>query len=220
MELEIDTSWKIILKDEFAKDYFKNLIETIKKSYEANICYPAYKDIFKAFTLSDFNKTRVVILGQDPYHGEKQAQGLSFSVPENQKLPPSLRNIYKELKDDLGIDKGLNGDLQDWAKQGVLLLNSSLTVEASRPGSHQGMGWEEFTDNVIKNISDKKENVVFILWGKYAEAKKDLIDNKKHLIITSPHPSPFSAHRGFFGSKPFSKTNEYFKSKNKTPIKW
>jgi uracil-DNA glycosylase len=183
--------------------------------------YPKGADIFNAFNKTPFDKLEVVILGQDPYHGESQAHGLSFSVQKGVTIPPSLRNIYKELQTDIpGFKIPDHGNLTEWAKQGVLLLNASLTVQAGIPGSHQKKGWEEFTDNVIKTISDKKQGVVFILWGAFAQAKAELIDTTKHHIIKSPHPSPFSADRGFFGSKPFSKTNEILKKGGKTPIDW
>jgi uracil-DNA glycosylase len=217
---KLDGNWQNILKEELKRPYFDSLVRIINNKYQISTVYPDYNSIFKAFSLSAFKDVKVVILGQDPYHGEGQAEGLSFSVPEGKKLPPSLRNIYKELKDDLGIDRGQNGNLEDWAKAGVLLLNATLTVEAGKAGSHQGLGWEEFTDSVIKTISDQKENVVFILWGKYAEAKTILINTDKHLVIASAHPSPFSAHRGFFGSRPFSKTNHHLKKTNQKPINW
>jgi len=182
--------------------------------------YPPKEQIFRALKLTPFENIKVVILGQDPYHGEGQANGLAFSVNKGIKVPPSLRNIYKELESDLNIKSPLHGDLTSWAKQGVLLLNSVLTVEKDNPGSHKNIGWEEYTDSLIKEISDKKKNIVFILWGKYAESKKSLIDEKKHFIISSPHPSPFSARKGFFGSKPFSRTNSYLKIKGKKEIDW
>jgi uracil-DNA glycosylase len=217
---KLDENWQNVLKEELKKPYFDNLMRIINNKYLTSTIYPDYNSIFKAFSLSAFKDVKVVILGQDPYHGEGQAEGLSFSVPEGKKLPPSLRNIYKELKDDLGVDRGQNGNLKDWAKAGVLLLNATLTVEAGKAGSHQNLGWEEFTDTVIKTISDQKENVVFILWGKYAEAKTTLINTDKHLVIASAHPSPFSAHRGFFKSRPFSQTNHYLKKTNQQPINW
>lgn len=182
--------------------------------------YPPKELIFRALELTPFENIKVVILGQDPYHGEGEANGLAFSVNKGVKLPPSLRNIYEELKSDMGIKIPNHGDLTSWAKQGVLLLNSVLTVEKDKPASHRNIGWEEYTDSIIKKISDKKENIVFILWGKYAQSKKDFIDERKHLVISSPHPSPFSANKGFFGSKPFSKTNTYLKSKGKKEIDW
>lgn len=182
--------------------------------------YPPKELIFRALELTPFENIKVVILGQDPYHGEGEANGLAFSVNKGVKLPPSLRNIYEELKSDMGIKIPNHGDLTSWAKQGVLLLNSVLTVEKDKPASHRNIGWEEYTDSIIKKISDKKENIVFILWGKYAQSKKDFIDERKYLVISSPHPSPFSANKGFFGSKPFSKTNTYLKSKGKKEIDW
>ncbi len=182
--------------------------------------YPPKELIFRALELTPFENIKVVILGQDPYHGEGEANGLAFSVNKGVKLPPSLRNIYEELKSDMGIKIPNHGDLTSWAKQGVLLLNSVLTVEKDKPASHRNIGWEEYTDSIIKKISDKKENIVFILWGKYAQSKKAFIDERKHLVISSPHPSPFSANKGFFGSKPFSKTNTYLKSKGKKEIDW
>ncbi len=217
MDVRIEESWKEVLKDEFEKPYFKELTEFVKQEYETGAVYPHPKNIFNAFTLTPFNEVRVVILGQDPYHGVGQAHGLSFSVVEGVRNPPSLQNIYKELERDLGkpVDAS-SGDLTRWAKQGVLLLNATLTVRANTPGSHQGKGWEQFTDAAIKALSDKREHLVFILWGNYAKAKGAHIDRTKHLVIESPHPSPFSAHSGFFGSKPFSKTNEYLTH----PIQW
>lgn len=182
--------------------------------------YPPKELIFRALELTPFENIKVVILGQDPYHGEGEANGLAFSVNKGVELPPSLRNIYEELKSDMGIKIPNHGDLTSWAKQGVLLLNSVLTVEKDKPASHRNIGWEEYTDSIIKKISDKKENIVFILWGKYAQSKKAFIDERKHLVISSPHPSPFSANKGFFGSKPFSKTNTYLKSKGKKEIDW
>jgi uracil-DNA glycosylase len=182
--------------------------------------YPPTRDIFKALELTPFDKVKAVILGQDPYHNENQANGLAFSVYRGIKIPPSLRNIYKELNNDLGLPIPKHGDLSKWALQGVLLLNSILTVEPHKPASHRGIGWEEYTDEIIKEINDKKENVVFILWGNYAQAKGKHIDKSKHLIIKSPHPSPFSARNGFFGSKPFSKCNTYLKQNDIEEIDW
>lgn len=210
MDVRIEESWKEVLKDEFEQPYFKELTEFVKQEYETETVFPHPKNIFNAFELTPFNDVRIVILGQDPYHGQGQAHGLSFSVVEGVRNPPSLQNIYKELESDVGIPiAAKNGDLTRWAKQGVLLLNATLTVRANTPGSHQGKGWEQFTDAAIKALSDKREHLVFILWGNYAKAKGAHIDRSKHLVIESPHPSPFSAHSGFFGSKPFSKTNEY-----------
>lgn len=220
MKLNEASDWNSFLKEESEKEYFENLTQFVETEYSTKICFPAKKNIFRALELCSFSSTKVVMLGQDPYHGDGQAQGLSFSVPDGVKFPPSLRNIFKELSSDLGIQIPFQGNLSSWAEQGVLLLNATLTVRKSSPGSHQKKGWEIFTDNLIKSISEKKEQVVFILWGKFAEQKSDLIDSKKHLIISSSHPSPFSAHRGFFGSKPFSKTNAYLRKKRKEEIDW
>lgn len=220
MNVKIESSWQEALKDEFTKPYFKNLTKKIKDAYLQEVIYPHPKNIFNAFAFCPFGQVKVVILGQDPYHGTGQAHGLSFSVPDGIKIPPSLQNIYKELKSDIGKEIPPSGNLEHWAKQGVLLLNATLTVRAGVAGSHQGLGWETFTDTIIKTISDQKEHIVFILWGKYAEAKTNLIDKEKHLIITSPHPSPFSAYTGFFGSKPFSKTNEYLEKHGLEKIEW
>lgn len=215
-----NTSWYKALAPELKKPYFQKLTSFVEDAYQKETVFPVSENIFKAFSLCAYDDVKVVILGQDPYHGAHQAVGLSFSVPEGERLPPSLRNIYKELKSDIGQDRGTNGNLEDWAKEGVLLLNATLTVSEGKPGSHQGQGWETFSDAIIKHLSNQKENLVFILWGKYAEAKVGLIDKNKHLIITSPHPSPLSAHRGFFGSKPFSQTNDYLKQKGLKPIAW
>ena len=210
-------TWYDFLKEELESDEFKALIRNVKNEYNNKIIYPKYKDIFKAFKLCNIDDVKVVIIGQDPYHGENEATGLAFSVKDNIKTPPSLRNIFIELNDDLKINK-TNNSLDNWAKQGVFLINSVLTVEKDKPGSHKFLNWERFTDYVIKVISDKKENIVFILLGNYARSKKPLIDEKKHLIIETTHPSPFSVHRGFFGSKIFSRTNNYLKEKNKNTI--
>lgn len=220
MDVNIEESWKDVLKDEFEKEYFKELVNFVKQEYSSKEIFPKGKDIFRAFNLCPFNNVKVVIIGQDPYHGEKQANGLAFSVSRGVLNPPSLKNIFKELKSDLGIDIPNTGELESWAKQGVLLLNATLTVEAHKPGSHQHKGWEEFTDAVVKKLSEKKNNLVFILWGKYAQEKGKDIDSSKHFVIQSPHPSPFSADRGFFGSKPFSRTNEYLKEKGLEEINW
>ncbi|MBP9836655.1 MAG: uracil-DNA glycosylase [Candidatus Pacebacteria bacterium] len=220
MDLKIEPSWQEALQEEFNKSYFKNLTGVIKQAYLQEVIYPHPKNIFNAFTFCPFNQVKVVILGQDPYHGEGQAHGLSFSVPDGIKIPPSLLNIYKELKNDIGKEIPTSGNLEHWTKQGALLLNATLTVRASEAGSHQGLGWETFTDTIIKTISDQKEHVVFILWGKYAGAKAGLINKDKHLILTAPHPSPFSAYTGFFGSKPFSKTNEYLEKYELEKIEW
>ena len=220
-DVDIEGSWKEALKKYFTSENFLNLSDFIRAEYMAKKVYPKPQDIFKAFWLTPFDKVKVVILGQDPYHGPLQAEGLSFSVQPGVKLPPSLQNIYKEIENDLGIKKDFSdGHLESWAKQGVFLLNAILTVIANSPASHQGKGWEEFTDEVIKTISDKKEHVVFILWGNFARSKKSLIDGSKHLIIESPHPSPFSAHSGFFGSKPFSRCNDYLEKTGQGKIEW
>lgn len=220
MKVELTNDWKEILAKEFRKEYFGLLSLFVNHEYKSEVCFPPEKDIFKAFEVCSFSETKVVILGQDPYHGKGQAHGLSFSVPEGIKIPPSLRNIFKELASDLTISIPAKGDLTAWAKQGVLLLNATLTVRKSTPASHQKQGWEEFTDSVIKTISDKKNSVVFVLWGKFAEQKANLIDETKHCILTSSHPSPFSAHRGFLGSKPFSKTNDYLAKNGLETIDW
>lgn len=215
----INNKWDEVLKDEIKKPYFKQLGLFIKDQYKKNTIYPEYQNIFKAFKYTDYDKVKVVILGQDPYHGPNEAQGLSFSVPENIKRPPSLNNIFKELENDLGI-KRTNNNLTDWAKQGVFLLNAILTVVAHSPLSHKNKGWETFTDNIIKILNQSENKIVFILWGSYARSKKELITNKNHYIIESPHPSPLSASRGFFGSKPFSKTNNFLVSNGIKPINW
>jgi len=220
MDVKIDDSWKEILKDEFEKDYFVNLIDFVRNEYQTKTIYPPASKIFSAFNHTSFDDVKVVLIGQDPYHGAGQANGLSFSVADGVKSPPSLRNIYKELYDDLDIQIPTSGNLEPWAKQGVLMLNATLTVEASNAGSHQKKGWEEFTDSIIQSLSDKKENLVFILWGAYAQKKGERINRSKHFVIESAHPSPFAAHRGFFGSKPFSKTNDFLKSKNLNQINW
>lgn len=220
MKISIANNWNEILSSEIQKDYFESLMLFVEKEYKNETCFPPEKDIFSAFEMCSFNDTKVVILGQDPYHGIGQAHGLSFSVPEGIKIPPSLRNIFKELSSDLSIGAPSQGDLSYWAKQGVLLLNATLTVRKSSPGSHQKQGWEDFTDFVIKSISDNKKSLVFVLWGKFADQKESLIDETKHLILKSSHPSPFSAHRGFLGSKPFSKTNDYLEENGMKKIDW
>ncbi|WP_375577986.1 uracil-DNA glycosylase [Marivirga tractuosa] len=220
MEVRIESSWKIKLSNEFKQDYFNELASFVKSEYQNKTIYPPAKEIFIAFDACPFDDVKVVILGQDPYHGQGQANGLCFSVHPGVPMPPSLVNIFKERKADLGKSMPPNGDLTFWAKQGVLLLNATLTVAAKSPGSHQKKGWEEFTDAVIQKLSDEKENLVFILWGAYAQKKGAVIDRSKHFIIESPHPSPFAAHRGFFGSKPFSRCNEFLVSQNKKIIDW
>ena len=220
MEVKIAPSWKNKLVPEFEKPYFKQLIEFVKQEYKTQTVYPPGKEIFRSFDCSDFENVRVVIIGQDPYHGPGQANGLCFSVRDGVRMPPSLVNIFKEIKQDLGKPIPTSGDLERWAVQGVLLLNATLTVRAASPGSHQNKGWEIFTDAVIKKISDEKENVVFLLWGAYAQKKGEIIDRNKHLVLMSAHPSPFSADRGFFGNKHFSKANEYLKRKGIEEIEW
>ncbi len=220
-EVTIEESWKEKLKDFFETETFNTLISFIKDEYLSKKVFPAPRNLFKAFSLTPFPKVKVVILGQDPYHGDGQANGLSFSVPEGVPVPPSLKNIYKEVESDLGIKKDFsNGDLEQWASQGVLLLNAVLTVVASTPASHKGKGWEEFTDTVIKKISDEGEHVVFMLWGNFARGKRGLIDTTKHLVLEAPHPSPFSVHSGFFGCKHFSRCNEYLRKHEKEEIVW
>jgi uracil-DNA glycosylase len=220
MEVKIEPSWKEILKEEFEKDYFVDLTSDIKRAYLSAPIYPPPQYIFNAFNLCPFAKVKVVILGQDPYHGRGQAHGLSFSVPKGIRIPPSLKNIYKEIETDLGLTVPESGNLERWATQGVLLLNATLTVEAGKPASHQGLGWEKFTDAVIKKISDEQRHVVFLLWGNFARSKAPLIDTVKHLVLEAPHPSPFSVHSGFFGCKHFSKTNYYLKSHGQSEISW
>ncbi len=228
MHVKIDPSWEMHLAGEFDKPYFTELTAFVKKEYQDGTVYPHPKNIFRAFNLCPFEKVKVVILGQDPYHGERQANGLCFAVDEGTTPPPSLKNIFKEIKSDLGKPltcegqtfTGQGGDLSSWAEQGVLLLNATLTVRAHAAGSHQEKGWEQFTDAAIKTLSDEREHLIFILWGNYAKAKGAHIDRTKHLVLESPHPSPFSAYSGFFGSKPFSKANQYLLSNSKTPINW
>ena len=219
--VKIAESWQPVLADEFEKPYFQRLIAFVKGEYATATVYPAGGQIFHAFEATPFDNIKVVILGQDPYHGRGQAQGLSFSVQDGQRTPPSLQNIFKELQTDIpGTPPALNGNLDRWASQGVLLLNATLTVRASEPASHQKNGWEEFTDAVIRKVSAEKEHVVFILWGAYAGKKSELIDERKHFIIKSVHPSPFAADKGFFGSKPFSKANVWLESKGLEPVVW
>ena len=216
----IGNDWDILLKDEYNKDYFKELNKFVIDEYKTKTCYPKMSEIFNAFINTSYEDVKVVILGQDPYHGVGEAEGLSFSVPVDIRKPPSLVNIFKELNDDLGCPIPNSGSLHSWAYEGVLLLNSVLTVIKDHAASHQGMGWEIFTDNVIKYLHEKKEPIVFIFWGRYARSKKKLITNKEHLIIESAHPSPLSAYNGFFGSKPFSRANNYLISKGIKPINW
>ncbi len=218
--VKIEPSWKKALSNEFEKPYFTKLADFVRNEYQGETVYPPPKFMFRAFELCPFDNVKAVILGQDPYHGPKQANGLCFSVNEKISLPPSLQNIYKEIHEDLAVSPPSTGDLSGWAEQGILLLNATLTVRANTPGSHQHQGWEEFTDAVIQALSDKKENLVFILWGKYAQEKGAKIDKEKHLVLTAAHPSPFSAYHGFFGCKHFSKTNEYLKKHGKEEIRW
>ena len=216
----ITKEWDNVLKDEYQKEYFKILRNRVHEEYKIKTIFPKYDDIFIAFKTTPYENVKVVILGQDPYHGVGEAHGLSFSVQDGIKLPPSLKNIYKELYDDLNIINQNTGNLISWSKQGVLLLNAILTVEKDKPASHRKIGWEQFTDAVISKINEKETPVVFILWGNFARSKKNLITNPKHLVIESPHPSPFSARSGFFGSKPFSKTNSFLKENGIEPIDW
>lgn len=219
MSLRIHPSWLSALSSEFSSEYWENLTAFVKGEYTSKECFPPGPNIFRAFDLTPFDRVKVVILGQDPYHTPGAAMGLSFSVPNGSKMQPSLRNIFKELENDLGINR-TKTDLSDWAEQGVLLLNSVLTVCSGLPASHSGNGWERFTDAVIQKLSDEHEHLVFILWGSFAASKTPLIDQTKHTILTSAHPSPFSAHRGFLGSRPFSKTNEILTKYGESPIKW
>ena len=220
MNVRIEQSWKLHLEPEFSEPYFSELVRCIREEYQEHKVYPSGKHIFNAFDHCGFDNVKVVIIGQDPYHGPGQANGLCFSVGDGVKKPPSLVNIFKELKADVGKEIPESGNLEHWAAQGVLLLNATLTVRAHSPGSHHNIGWEKFTDAVIKVLNEEKEGLVFILWGAYAQKKGAIIDRIKHFVIESPHPSPFSAARGFFGSRPFSKTNEYLKSKGVEPVEW
>ncbi|WP_346858572.1 uracil-DNA glycosylase [uncultured Draconibacterium sp.] len=220
MDVKIEPGWKEQLSDEFEKDYFIKLSEFVRKEYQTQQIFPPGKLIFNAFNQCAFDNLKVVILGQDPYHGPGQAHGLCFSVNDGIKFPPSLRNIFKELNQDVGKAIPETGNLIEWAKQGVLLINATLTVRAHLAGSHQKKGWEQFTDAVIQKISAEKENVVFLLWGNYAISKSKFIDQNKHLVLSSVHPSPLSASRGFFGNKHFSRCNEFLKSKGLEPINW
>lgn len=221
MNVDIHPSWKALLVEEFDKPYFKDLVDFVKTEYTQHTCYPKGKDIFKAFDLCSFDDLKVVIIGQDPYHGPGQAHGLCFSVPNGVAPPPSLINIYKELETDLSISTPANGNLERWAEQGVLLLNATLTVRAHQAGSHQGKGWEQFTDRVIELISEQNENVVFLLWGGFAKKKAVKVNKQKHHILTSGHPSPLSANRGYwFGNQHFSKTNALLQQQGLVPIQW
>lgn len=217
---QIEESWKAVLSEEFNKPYFHNLKTFLVDERQKHTVYPAGINIFNAFAHTPFNKVKVVILGQDPYHGPGQAHGLCFSVPEGIAQPPSLVNIFKEIKTDLGFDIPKSGNLESWANQGVLLLNATLTVRANQAGSHQKKGWEQFTDTVIKTISEQKTGIVFLLWGRFAQDKAQLIDASKHYILKAAHPSPLSAYNGFFGCKHFSKTNEILSQNGNEPINW
>jgi uracil-DNA glycosylase len=221
MQINIDSSWKNELSDEFEKPYFKDLITFVKGEYATKKCYPKGNQIFSAFDFCPFDDVKVVIIGQDPYHGYNQANGLCFSVNDGVTFPPSLINIFKEIQNDIGIEFPKTGNLERWANQGILLLNATLTVRESEAGSHQKKGWEKFTDTVIQKISDKKENVVFLLWGGFAQKKGAKINRSKHCVLESGHPSPLSANRGFwFGNKHFSQTNTFLSKQDKTPIIW
>lgn len=220
MDVKIEPSWKEVLNSEFEKPYFKSLTDFVRTEYKTRKIFPPAKLIFNAFDLCAFDNTKVVIIGQDPYHGPGQAHGLCFSVWENVQFPPSLRNIFKEIENDLGTPVPKTGDLTRWAKQGILLLNATLTVQAHNAGSHQQKGWETFTDAAIKTLSENKENLVFFLWGSYAQRKGEVIDQSKHLVLKSVHPSPLSASRGFFGNHQFSTCNKYLESKGLAPIQW
>lgn len=220
-EIALEKSWLSVLEKEFTKPYMIGLKSFLQEEKRAGqLIYPPADSIFRAMNITPFDRVKVIILGQDPYHGAGQAHGLSFSVPNGVPIPPSLKNIYKELIEDANIRQPMSGDLTSWAKQGVLLLNSTLTVRAGQAGSHQKKGWEEFTNTIISKLSTDRQGLVFLLWGAYARAKKELIDQSVHFILESAHPSPFSAHTGFLGSKQFSKTNELLLSVNKTPIDW
>ena len=220
MDVKIEPSWKRALAAEWDKPYFKSLTDFVRAEYGSKQCFPPARRIFAAFDACPFEDVKVVILGQDPYHDVGQANGLSFSVNPGMPLPRSLVNIFRELHDDIGCPMPVDGDLSRWARQGVLMLNSTLTVEAHRPTSHNGRGWEEFTDEVIMRLAHDREHLVFILWGSYAARKGAFIDRNRHCVITSPHPSPLSASRGFFGSKPFSRANDYLAAHGLTPINW
>lgn len=220
MNVKIEQSWKEVLQREFEQDYFCNLVAFVKQEYASGTVFPPGNEIFAAFDATPFDRVKVVIIGQDPYHGEGQANGLCFSVADGIQFPPSLLNIFKEIHDDIGTEIPTSGDLTRWAKQGVLLLNATLTVRAHCAGSHQGKGWEIFTDAVIRHLAENREHLVFMLWGSYAIKKGAFIDRNRHCVLTSPHPSPLSAYRGFFGNHHFSKANAYLQSHSIEPIKW
>lgn len=218
--IRIEGSWKSLLRDEFSKDYFIDMAERVRGEYKNKTIYPDSRDIFNAFDSAPVSSVKVVIIGQDPYHGPGQAHGLCFSVPRGIQTPPSLANIYKELHDDLGIEIPDHGDLSSWARQGVLLLNSVLTVEEYKANSHKGIGWEKFTESAIERLSTDREGIVFILWGRQAQDKQRIIDSQKHLVLTSVHPSPLSAYNGFFGCRHFSKANDYLSGNGTDGIQW
>ena len=220
MDVKIEESWKIRLQTEFEKPYFKTLTDFVRNEYQQTTIFPPGKFIFNAFNLCPFHQVKVVIIGQDPYHGPGQAHGLCFSVNDGIPFPPSLVNIFKEIKSDLGKEIPTSGNLTRWAEQGVLLLNATLTVRAHQAGSHQRKGWEEFTDAAIRLLAEEREHLVFILWGAYAQKKGAFIDRTRHLVLTSPHPSPLSAYQGFFGNHHFTLTNDYLKKHGKSPIEW
>ncbi|WP_418794532.1 uracil-DNA glycosylase [Phocaeicola coprophilus] len=220
MNVQIEKTWKEVLAPEFEKDYFIRLTDFVRQEYQTTTVYPPGKLIFNAFNLCPYNKVKVVIIGQDPYHGPGQAHGLCFSVNDGVPFPPSLQNIFKEIHDDLGTPIPATGNLTRWAEQGVLMLNATLTVRAHQAGSHQRKGWEEFTDAAIRALAEKREHLVFILWGSYAQKKGAFIDRNKHLVLTSVHPSPLSAYNGFFGNRHFSRANEYLIQHGETPIVW
>jgi uracil-DNA glycosylase len=220
MDVKIDSSWKNQLSEEFEKEYFIQLTDFVRSEYRTKTIFPPAKLIFNAFDHTPFDKVKVVILGQDPYHNIGQAHGLSFSVNDGVQFPPSLINIFKEISDDLDVPMPASGNLTRWADQGVLLLNATLTVEAHKAGSHQGKGWETFTDTAIRKLADEREHIVFMLWGAYARKKAAFIDPAKHLVLQSPHPSPLSVYQGFFGNKHFSMANHYLVSKGIEPVKW
>jgi uracil-DNA glycosylase len=218
--VRIEPSWKKALAEQFVLPYWQKLTDFVRAEYQHTTVYPPPKLVFYAFDHCPFEQVKVVIIGQDPYHGAEQAHGLCFSVPDGVRIPPSLQNIYKEIHDDLGVPIPTSGNLKHWAEQGVLLLNATLTVRAGNAGSHQGKGWEEFTNAAITKLSEEREHLVFMLWGNYARAKKELIDTNKHLVLEAPHPSPFSAHSGFFGCKHFGQANAYLTKHNMTPVCW
>lgn len=220
MDVRIESSWHEVLEEEFEKDYFVRLTDFVRNEYSNGVCFPPGRLIFNAFNLCPYDKVKVVIIGQDPYHGSGQAHGLCFSVNDGVRFPPSLQNIFKEISNDIGTPVPQSGNLIRWAEQGVLLLNATLTVKAHQAGSHQGHGWETFTDRVIQLLSDNREHIVFILWGAYAQKKGAVIDRGRHLVLSSAHPSPLSAYNGFFGNRHFSKTNEYLIANGISPIVW